>query len=88
MELVIFWIIAGVIVALIARGKGRDGCGWFLYGVLLWPVAIVHALVARPNTRMLEARSIASGEMKKCPHCAELIKQEARTCRHCGRDLV
>lgn len=32
---------------------------------------------------------VSRGEKnKKCPHCAEWIKAEAKVCKHCGRDVV
>ncbi len=24
---------------------------------------------------------------KECPFCAELIKKEAKVCKHCGKDI-
>lgn len=87
MSIIIIWVIAGIIVALIANSKGRNGCAWFIYGFLLWPIALVHILVARPNEQVVHQRTLSSGLMKKCPHCAELVQPDARVCRYCDRDL-
>lgn len=87
MTFIVIWIIAGIVVALIANSKGRNGCGWFIYGFLLWPIALVHILVSPPNQKTVETRALRSGDQKKCPHCAELIKADAKVCRYCGREV-
>lgn len=35
-----------------------------------------------------EMQPEVSGDTRKCPDCAELVKAEARKCRHCGASLV
>lgn len=47
MELVFLWAMMGVVVALVAKSKGRDPGPWFFYGALLWPVALTHAIVLK-----------------------------------------
>lgn len=79
MGLLVVCVLIGLIPATIASGKGRSFVGWWIYGALLFIVALPHALIAKPAE--------GAGSVR-CPHCAELIKEEALVCRHCGRDVV
>ena len=86
MEFVIFWLICGVIAAMIASSKGGSGCGGFFVGILLGPFGIIAALFMGDdaNKRNME---ISSGEKKKCPRCAELVQPDALVCKHCGNEF-
>lgn len=70
----LFWLVIPAIVAVIAYTKGKFWASWLVYGLLLWPVALIHILCARNAAR-------------KCPHCAERILEEASVCKHCGRNV-
>lgn len=83
----IIWALFGIVCAVIANNNGRSGFGWFLIGFLLGPFGLILALVVGKNTEVLEKASLKSGEMRKCPFCAELVKSEAKICRYCQNEL-
>ncbi len=87
MEILLLPVVLGLIPAAIARRKGRSFFGFWIYGALLFIVALPHALLAKPNVTALEAQQLSGGTRRKCPHCAEVIKLEARVCRFCGRTI-
>jgi hypothetical protein len=70
----------------IAQRKGESFVVWWIYGSLLFIVALPHALLKKPNVPAIEADALKSG-MKKCPYCAEMIKAAAKVCRYCSREL-
>lgn len=88
MFIVIFWLILAILVGVFAGSKGRSGIGFFFLALIFSPlIGFVIALVVSPITKVTEARALESGEVKKCPSCAELVKIEAEICKHCSSEL-
>jgi hypothetical protein len=85
-EILIIAAIIGLFPAAIAQGKGKSFLLWWIYGAAIFIVALPHALIMRADDRAIESKQLSSG-MKKCRSCAEMIKQDAKVCKHCGRDV-
>lgn len=70
-------IIAGIAGSIIARNKGRSPLWWFILCAIFPFLIIVAALLPY---------KVSKGYTKKCPYCAEIIKEDAVVCKHCGRE--
>lgn len=80
LPLVIGMLLGGV-VGLIAEQKNRSFFPWAIYGFFLFFFAIIHIAVI--GDKAYEDRQLAGMGYKKCPACAEMVKNEAVICKHC-----
>lgn len=71
----IFWVLFGALIGVVAAQKrGFGTAAGVIGGMLLGPLAIL--------------MFFASGSRRKCPECAEWVKNEARLCPHCKSDIA
>jgi hypothetical protein len=81
----ILFLLLGLLPAFVARQKGHSFMLWWLYGALLFIVALPHAALIR--TRFSEATDTALQAGKPCPYCEELVPQEDEICPFCHLHL-
>jgi hypothetical protein len=82
----IFFLIMAVIVAMVANSKGRYAFGWFFYGLLIWPIALVHALLLkRVEPQRIQTEGDGHAPTRPCsnPGCFRVLTADQTECP-CG----
>lgn len=74
-DLAVLAAVLGLIPAVIAAKKGQPFLVFWLFGALIFPVALV-VTILMPNVR------------PRCPHCRENIQEGATLCPHCRTPLT
>jgi len=80
--LFIFWALLGALIGIsAAQHRGFSIAGGIIGGLLLGPLAFLLFFMSG---------LVSHNDMnanKKCPHCAEWVKADAKVCKYCGRDI-
>lgn len=96
MEIVIGWLVLAVIVAVAASSRGRSALGWFLLACIISPVLALVALLVigrpavagQPQLLAADPEAPTPETHVRCPDCRELVRRDARKCKHCGAALI
>ena len=94
MEFFLFWFLGAVAVGVWASNKGRSFFGWTLFSLCLSPLlgAIFVAVSAKQGAAALprddSGNAVSPDTHVHCPDCRELVRNDARKCKHCQTALV
>src|SRR5262249_50055719 len=81
-----FALMLGLIPAYISWRKGDSFLKMWVFGTLLFVIALPVAIFEKPNQNELDRRRMAKGEVR-CPFCREFVNVDAIVCPHCRRDI-
>lgn len=82
MGILIVAVVLGAIPGGIAKNKGYNFPLWWLYGTVLFIVALPHSIALKDKVAPVDGRFL-----KMCPRCAETVKEAALMCRFCGYEF-
>ncbi|QDQ87725.1 zinc ribbon domain-containing protein [Alcaligenaceae bacterium SJ-26] len=75
--------VAAIVMSVLSRGGNTPMTIGFL-GVPI--IVLIASMIVRTGDQMAADQGSFRGK-RKCPHCAESIRAEAKKCKHCGGEV-
>lgn len=93
MEIFLVWFGLAIAVGFLASKYGRSGFGWFILACFISPLLAGIFLMIAGNTKNNALRDEVGNPITPethvhCPDCRELVRKDARKCKHCHTALV
>lgn len=94
MEIIVGWLVFAVLVGVVASSRGRGFFTWTLISLPLSPLIglVLLLLLDKKGIAALPkdeaGRPITPDTHVRCPDCRELVRKDARKCKHCGTALI
>lgn len=94
MELFLLWFGLACAVGYAAGRMGRSWVGWFSLAVIISPLLAGIFLAISGSKGIAAAPRDEIGNLitpdthVHCPDCRELVRKDARKCKHCGTALI
>jgi len=85
--IIITWIILVFAGGFIAEEKGHSVGSAIGLCLFFGPIGFIIVLARPVNVDGVENNLIKSYKRKKCMHCSEVVKWEAKICKWCGNSL-
>ncbi|WP_157118879.1 hypothetical protein [Azohydromonas lata] len=79
--LLVSWVVCALLMALLAKHRGRSAVGWTFASLALSPLAALPLLLMMKN---MNSEENIPANLMRCPHCSELISRDAPKCKFCG----
>lgn len=89
MEILAVAAILGLLPAAIAASKGRNFLIWWIYGTVLFIVAVIHILLMSSQKTSESELSMSTApvlnQQATCPTCQKTIPYSSEYCRYCNQ---
>ena len=92
MEVMLIWLFFALLVGMFASKRGRSGAGWMVLAAIIspllaWLLLLVLADLKAQPPAQANGETVSPETHVRCPDCRELVRFDARKCRHCGAAL-